>query len=221
MLNNKIYTDILFFLVTLLLTTATYSAIPTDCERNRPLYIGITGGYGQTTWGQLVPKDNDNAALNVSTPTHVSEGGGLWGVYGGYYFLPLFALEGSYMRYPVAHLTFDPTSLFTFYHNGRTELDTNTESVSIVAKILLVIPRTKIKFYSSIGGAGVHRYDAVVNRWRLSPTFGAGFLYDINKRFIAEFGTEYVAGYGQSEMDPAEHYVPFMYSGFLRLACRL
>lgn len=170
--------------------------------------------------GQLVPSDADSLLLSVSTPVHVSEGGFVWGVYGGYEFLPMFALEAEYMRYPDATLEFDPMSLFSFYNNGETEVKTRTESVALMAKLMLPIASTHLRAYSSFGAAGVHRYDSIADCWRLSPAFGAGFNYLINDHFMAELGTEYIAGYGQSEMEPTEHYIPFLYSGFLRLAYR-
>lgn len=185
-----------------------------------PFYVGVTGGYGTTTWANLVPKE-PNAAMSLSTPTDVSEAGTIWGVYGGYEVLPCFAFEGSYMRYPKARLYFDELSLFSFYHDDRTELTTRTESVSLVGKVMMFIPCVRnLRAYSDFGAAEVHRYDAIVDRWRLSPTFGAGFNYLLNPHTMIELGTEYVAGYGQSELDPADHFIPFLYSGFLRLAYR-
>lgn len=183
-----------------------------------PGYFGVTGGYGQTTWGMLVPEEF-NAALAVSTPIEVSEGGGLWGIYAGYEVLKTFAFEASYMHYPDAFLTFDESSLFWWKHN-TTKLTSHTESVSGVAKLMVLIPCTRLRGYASFGAAGVHRYDKVADCWRLSPTFGAGLNYNLTERFMLEFGTEYVAGYGQSEIEPDEHYVPFLYSGFFRLAYR-
>jgi len=198
--------------------SSTYASTLVD-KYSKHFYAGIAGGYGQTTWGYLVP-DELNAAMNLSTPVHVSEGGGIWGIYAGYEIIPAFAIEASYMRYPDADLEFDPDSLFTFYHDERTEFSTQTESVSIVAKLMLPIPHTSFRAYSSVGVAGVPRFDEVANSWRASPTFAAGFNYIINPSLMFEVGTEYVAGYGQSEIEPAEHYIPFLYSGFARIAYR-
>lgn len=191
-----------------------------DNKYIHPIYAGLTGGYGQTTWGQLV-SDEPNAALSLSTPIHVKEGGFIWGAYAGYEIIPAFAFEASYMHYPDAELEFDPYSIFSFNHDGETELTTHTESVSLIAKIMLLIPHAPgFRAYSFFGAAGVHRNDDIADRWRASPTFGVGFNYVITPRLMVELGTEYVAGYGQSEIEPDEHYVPFLYSGFLRLAYR-
>jgi len=201
-------------------TSVSASAFTWAGKPEHPFYFGGTVGYGQTTWGQLVP-DESNVALSVSTPVDASDGGTVWGVYGGYEFFRAFALEGSYMRYPTAKVVFDPISLFSFENDGRTSFSTKTESVSLVAKIMFPLGCSKFRLYSDFGMAGVHRDDVAANIWRLSPTFGAGLNYDFTDRIMIEFGTEYVAGYGQSELDPAEHYIPFLYSGFVRMAYRI
>ncbi len=88
--------------------------IDTNSFTKHPFYIGITGGYGSTTWGQLVPPQSKaNAAINLSTPSRVNEGGAIWGVFAGYEIIPTFGIEGSYTRYPIADLFFDQNSLFT------------------------------------------------------------------------------------------------------------
>lgn len=216
---NKCFRLIFLIIFNIIVTSSACAAILVNNKFNKHFYAGVTAGYGQTTWGYLVPEEL-NAAMNLSTPIHVSEGGAVWGVYGGYEITPYIAIEASYMRYPDADLEFDPDSLFTFYHEGRTEFNTQTEDVSLSAKIMLPLGCTSLRMYSSVGVAGVHRYDEVADRWRISPSFGAGFNYVFHPNLMLELGMEYVAGYGQSEIEPAEHYIPFLYSGFLRLAYR-
>lgn len=183
-------------------------------------YVGVEGGYGSTTWGHLVPKD-PNAAMSLSTPMSVSEGGSVWGIFGGYEFIPQFALEASYMHFQAARLYFDPMSLFTFDYDGMTELTTRTETASLIAKFMLVVPHTtSLRAYSSIGAATVHRYDAVKNIWRVNPSFGAGLNYNLSDHWMTELGMNYTAGYGEAELDPTKDFVPFIYSAFLRLAYR-
>jgi opacity protein-like surface antigen len=188
-----------------------------------PFYAGITAGYGNTTWQGLVPDPNKNAAAMVfATPIRADEGGVLWGAAAGYEFNPYFALEGSYSRYPNAKVTFnpDPTiSYFTFSHQ-ISNLNTHTETVAINAKIMMIIPHTTIRAYSCLGPAGIHRYDQIRERWRVTPAFGAGLNYNFTDHIMGEFGVNYTAGYGVSEMSPAEDYLPFLYSAFLRVAYR-
>lgn len=210
--------------MTFLLSVLTcLSSLPSHADNlpdkfHYPFYIGLTYGYGSTTWGELVP-EKQNAAMNLSTPVSVNEGGAIWGILAGYELLPQFALEASYTRYPTARLYFDSMSLFTYYYD-RTELTTNVESGSLIAKFLLIIPRTSIRAFSSVGVAGVHRYDAIKNIWRVDPTFGGGFNYNFTEHWMTEIGINYTAGYGQAELNPAKDFVPFLYSVFLHFAYR-
>lgn len=186
-----------------------------------PFYIGASGGYGSTTWGGLVPPGSkSNSALALSTPIRVSEGGGTWGFIGGYEFIPAFAVELGYFRYPNASVFFSKRSLFSYRHHGQVEFTTSTEDVSLSGKIQLIIPRTTIRAFSSFGIAGVHRWDTLANRWRASPTFSAGLNYNLTSHIMAELGANYTGGYGESELTPSDDYVPFLYSFFLRLAFR-
>lgn len=186
-----------------------------------PAYLGVTYGYGATTWGYLIPA-NKNAAMSLSTPIKVSENGTLWGLYGGYEFSPSFALEASYMHYPKAKVYFDPASLFTFENEGLAGFTSHTQAISFAGKFMLLIPRnTDFRAYSSVGVAGVHRDDIVNNQWKISPKFGVGTTYLITEHMMVEFGIEYIAGDGVSELNPAESFIPFLYSGFARLAMRL
>lgn len=186
-----------------------------------PYYLGLRGGYGSTTWEGLVPSENNqNAAMVISTPTYVNEGGAVWGAFAGYEFLPFFALEASYLHYPDATITFSPLSLFSFQNNGQTEMTTHTDLVALMAKIMFVIPHTAARVYSSFGAGGVHRYDQLSNIWRVSPNFGAGINYNFTEHIMAELGGSYTGGYGESELNPSENYLPFLYSAFLGLAYR-
>jgi hypothetical protein len=184
-----------------------------------PFYLGAMGGHGSTTWTGLVPSQkNQNLALNMSTPIDVKEGGNVWGVVVGYEFIPYFALEASYMRYPDARVTFDSMSLFSFTNDGLAQFLTHTESLNVMGKIMLFVPSTKLRVYSSAGVANTHRNDMLLNQWRVSPTFGVGVNYHITDHFMGEIGANYTAGFGESQLNPTESYFPFLYSISLRLA---
>jgi hypothetical protein len=184
-----------------------------------PFYIGAIGGVGSTTWEGLVPSQkNKNLAISMSTPTHVKEGGYLWGMVVGYEFIPYFALEANYMRYPSANVSFDLLSLFSFNNNELTAFETNTETLSLMGKIMLIIPNTPVRVYSSAGVSNVHRQDMIIDDWRLSPTFGVGFNYHFTDHFMGELGGNYTAGYGESQLNPSDTYFPFLYSISVRLA---
>jgi opacity protein-like surface antigen len=115
---------------------------------------------------------------------------------------------------------FDPLSLFTFDHNGSEGFSTKTEMAALSGKFMFLLPKSTVRAFSSVGAAGVHRDDVIANRWRLSPTFGVGLNYNLSPNVMVEAGINYTGGYGESELDPAEDYIPFLYSGFLRLAYR-
>ncbi len=185
-----------------------------------PFYVGVTFAYGATTWGFLIPKDS-NTALSVSTPTEVRESGEEWGIVAGYEFIPSFALELSYDHYPRARVTFDSLSLLSFENDGLTTFYTDTESLSLVGKFMVLIPHNEyFRAYASAGAALVHRNDIITDKYLLSPKFGIGGNYVMNDFVGMEFGIDYTAGTGESEMSPAEHFIPFLYSVYTRLILR-
>ncbi len=184
-----------------------------------PFYVGALGGFGSTTWQGLVPSQvNQNLAIGMSTPVNAQEGGHVWGFLAGYEISPFFAIEANYIHYPDATITFEPFSLFSFNYNGLTRFTTNTEVLSLMGKVMLIIPNTKMRLYSSAGAANLHREDMIVDDWRLSPAFGVGLNYHIAENLMGELGAHYTAGYGESQLNPADTYFPFLYSVTLRLA---
>jgi len=203
-------------------TATSFAAEPACGDFCHPFYYGATAGYGSTTWSGLVPDaNNQNMAMTMSTPIRVGEGGIVWGLFVGYEFAPYFALEASYMRYPNARVHFDAESIFTFNSNGLSYFDTHTETVSVMGKIMLIIPRSKLRVYSSFGPAVVHRWDQLDDQQRVTPTFGLGVNYNITERVMAELGGSYTAGFGQSELNPANDYMPFLYAAFFGIAYRV
>lgn len=194
-----------------------YAHLPGSVKH--PFYIGFMGGYGSTTWNGLVPtKSNQNAAVTISTPVTVSEGGATWGALFGYQFTPHFALEGTYTQYPRASISFDEFSLFTFDHEGLKQFFTDTETVNLMAKFMLIVPETNLRVFSSLGAAGIHRNDIVVNGWMLSPTFGFGVNVLFDDRLMGELTGNYTTGYGESRLSPADSFYPFLFSLTLRIA---
>lgn len=182
-------------------------------------YIGAMGGYGSTTWSGLVPSaQNQNIALNLSTPIEVKEGGGVWGGLVGYEITPFFAVEANYMSYPTGSVFFDSSSLFSWNNNERTLLTTDTESLSLMAKIMLLIPNSQVRLFSSAGVADIHRKDLLIDQWRPGPAFGLGFNYRMTEHLMGEIAGHYAAGFGESQLDPSETFIPFLYSVSVRLA---
>jgi hypothetical protein len=186
-----------------------------------PIYVGFTGGYGYTTWNFLVPSlHKANSALALSTPTDVREGGGMGGVFAGYEIIPQFAIEMNYTKYPQAILYFSKKSLFSYRNQHSTQFTTNTESVGLLGKFMVIIPHTTIRAFSSVGIASVHRADILANQWRPSPTFNVGLNYNFTPHWMGEFAVNYTGGYGQSELTPTDDYIPFLYAVYLRVGYR-
>jgi hypothetical protein len=213
-----------FFAITLNVSFASQfdeTALMVEHKYRFPGYLGVTVGYGATTWGYLVPTDTDNFALRMATPIRVAENGTLWGLYGGFEVNRFFAFEAAYMHYPTAKIYFDSASFFSSEHTLGGFVS-HTQALSLVGKFMIVIPRnTNFRLYSSVGPAGVHRDDLLNNSWKLSPKFGVGLTYLITEHMMAELGIEYLAGAAVSELNPAENFIPFLYAGFARLAMRL
>ncbi len=186
-----------------------------------PFYIGMTGGGGSTTWGTLVPpKAHRIEAMDLSTPTSVREGGAIWGAFVGYEFMPTFAIETAYTHFPPAKVRFSEMSLFSFEHNNLTEFTTQTESIYLIAKFMVIIPGTSVRVFSALGPAGLHRRDFIEDRWRMSAAFNAGLNYNFTPRIMGEIAFNYTSGFGVSEINPTQDFMPFVYSAFVRLAYR-
>lgn len=166
-------------------------------EFDHPFYLGVLGGVGSTTWEGLVPSPLNRKALVISTPMLVQEGGPVWGVLAGYEFSPYFAIEGNYTSYPGAEVYFDTDSIYSYYNQGRTVFHSQTDAVSLMAKIMLIIPNTKLRLYSSAGATEIHRQDIIVDKWRLGPSFAVGLNYLISEHLMGEVAGNYATGYGE------------------------
>ncbi|KTD72995.1 outer membrane beta-barrel protein [Legionella tucsonensis] len=178
-----------------------------------PFYVGAIGGFGSTTWKGLVPtKENQNIALMLSTPIKVEEGGSVWGVLAGYEFTHFFAIEVNYTHFPEANVNFDSISLFSFNHDGLETLTSQTEVLTLMGKLMVPIPHSQMKIFSGAGVAGVHRKDIVVDNWRPGPNFSVGVNYNFTERIMGEIAGSFTAGYGESQLNPADAYYPFLYS---------
>lgn len=217
MLNKKTT----FFLFSCLFLSSPISLADTKDVSKHPFYVGAIAGYGSTTWEGLVPtEENQNPALMLSTPIRTEEGGAAWGFLTGYEFTSFFAIEASYMHYPDSKVFFDPMSLFSFFHDGEEVLDTKTETINLMGKLMVPLPHSKMKIFSSVGVAGVHRKDIIVNKWHTGPTFGAGVNYSLAEHLSGEVAGNFTAGYGQSQLSPVDSYFPFLYSVAVRLIYR-
>ena len=210
------------FLGFLIFFRAVYAGDMGHADETHPFYIGLNGGYGSTTWKGLVPKiDNQNVVLSISTPIDVQEGGGVWGGVIGFEFSEHWGVEVNYLSYPSARVFFDEGSFFAFENDGQTELDTKTEALSLMAKIMVGVPQTAFRAYSSVGVGWIHRDDVINNMWLVAPSFGAGVNYLFTPHIMGEIAANYMSGYGESELSPANNYIPFLYAVYFKLAYRI
>jgi len=151
------------------------SGFTTSNYFQKQFYAGVSGGLGSTTWSGLVPApEKQNSAINISTPVEVHEGGRVWNVFTGYEFTPYFAIQATYRHYPHATVIFKDDSMFAFEHDDRLSFTTTTNSIDVMAKIMLVIPKTTLRLFSGIGVAKIYREDEIANHFQISPTFGGG-----------------------------------------------
>lgn len=208
------------FAVTLLSTPLVNHAVaPQEPSKAHPFYVGAAGGYGSTTWYGLVPEsEQQNIAVNLSTPIAADEGGAVWGFFTGYELTPYFAFEANYLKLPDAKISFAQLSIFSINHNDTTEFTSSTETVNLMAKVMLKVPDTHVRVFSSAGIGEVHRKDILIDQWHAGPSFGFGFNYKMNDHFMTELNGNYTAGYGQSELEPTKVYIPFIYAVTFRLA---
>lgn len=190
-----------------------------NAEVSHPFYVGALGGVGSTTWDGLVPTEaNQSIAMRMSTPTHTDEGGGVWGFWAGYEITPYFAIEADYLRYPGAKVVFDCDSIFTYDHLGQDNFVTSTDALSLLAKVQLLIPDTKIRLFSAAGIGDVHRKDMLVNDWNLGASFALGVNFRVTEHTLAEIAGNYTSGYGESRLIPSDSFIPFLYAVTFKLA---
>lgn len=201
------------FLFSFLFLFTSYCSADASNLPEHPFYVGAIGGYGSTTWKGLVPtRENQNVALMLSTPIDVDEGGSVWGILTGYEFTRFFAIELNYIHFPEANIHFDSISLFSFDHDGLETLTTQTETLTLMGKLMVPIPHSKMKIFSGAGVAGVHRKDIVVDNWRPGPSFSVGVNCNFTAQIMGEIAGSFTAGYGESQLNPADAYFPFLYS---------
>lgn len=212
---------IIFLVVCFLGASWVFAGVPGRSFPN-PFYVGFNLGYGSTTWAGLVPDvEKKSIALSISTPTQVNEGGVVLGGVIGFEFTSVFAIEANYLTYPDATIYYDKASLFAFEHKGQTDLRTETEAASLMGKFMVLIPGTVLRAYSSIGIGNIHRKDGISDTWWITPSFGAGVNVLLTPHIMVELVGNYMAGYGKSEINPIENFIPFLYAGYLRLAYRM
>lgn len=197
-----------------------------------PFYLGGGIGYGNTDWTEITTTPGIQNDTTVSAPISATGSGVAYDAYMGYQFSPHFTVETVYTRYPTTRVGFQP-SVNTY---GITTLKTDTDSYSLLGKILVPFGFTGVSVYADAGATMIHRKDEnitpdtspgsivtfhKVNRYKLGPSFGFGVATNVTQRLFAEGSFQYTTGYGKADITPAEDYVPFVYSIMFNMGVRL
>jgi hypothetical protein len=205
----------------LLLAFLSSQSVIAKSDIKHPWFIGAGVGYGSTVWQGLVPEaGKQNMALSLSTPLDVDEGGVLWGFGGGVEVISQFQLEFFYWKYPNSTIYFDKDSLFSFENNNATNFRTSTYTYLLDGKFLVPWKDTNFNIYATAGLAWLNRDDYVFKNEIISPSFGVGVNYGFDEHWMGEFGFVYTAGNGESELNPALDYMPFLYGIYTRVFYR-
>jgi opacity protein-like surface antigen len=183
---------------------------------DKPLYTGILTGYGSTSWGHMVSADS-TTLIALATPVDASDSGIVWGALLGYQFSPNFALETTYVHYDNTRVKFLDYSFYT----PILEINSKSSSLSMVGKFIAPIPWWELYGYADAGIAVTMRRDALANRNSVGAAFGLGMLKGLSENVMADLSFQFHTGYAISEMKPALDYIPFLFSGQLRLIYRV
>ncbi len=175
-----------------------------------PFYFGGTIGFGDTNWDGLVDPDAVNDGSDASTPFKATASGIAWGLMGGYEINRYFAIQGNYIHYPTSRIFFDQYNFY--FPNEGVIIESQTETYSAVAKFMVPIFNTGFRIFSELGPAYTSRVDALAHTWQWAAQFGGGINYNITPRFLTEINFNYTTGWGESNTEPADTYIPFLYS---------
>lgn len=219
----RIVTAVLLCLLSIKVNAGHASRLPEELTTH-PFSLGIMTGYGSTTWGNLVGKHDPEAtqftidALNDVMPIEANEGGAAWGMFLGYEFSPFFGLEGSYIQYPKATVRFKSGGAFSARHGGLNHFSTKTSTLSLLGRVLINIPNTKVRIYSGTGVASLKRKDVLRDDSIITPNFVLGANYRIEPQVLAEIGAYFTVGHAEVTNESVNEFIPFLYSLMLKVA---
>lgn len=190
-----------------------------------PLYAGISAGYGVADWNSLANHDSnpDNASSVLEgVPDKAADRGLDYGAFIGYTFTPNYALELSYRKFKTVQIYFTEDSTYTppASPNSYPDIRSTTFNFSLVNKIMLPLP-DNFSLFSGLGPSLTYQSNPISKRTQQAgATFAVGANYEITEHFMATLEGDYTTGWGKSEEQPVNHYVPFLYSGDFKLAYR-
>lgn len=207
---------------------------------SRTVYFGVNVGGGSTEWKYLIdttdprgPYDPDGPTDN-STPTAVNEGGPSWGVVFGYDVAKNFAIELQYIQFANSLVTFDSNGCGSYFGNANTTctMTSKTDAYSLSGKFFVPVAHTHVRAFAAIGAGLVERRDPLVDANPtlqpsgatascVTPYMSSGLDYNFTRHWIMEGGFQYYTGFGASEVDPVDSFIPFAWDAYGRLAYQL
>ena len=184
------------------------------------MYFGVNLGGGATTWKYLVDTIDPPYAKTGVTPIKVKEGGPSWGLVFGVNVNRYFAMELQYMHFADSQIYLDPV----IQNYPVTYMISHTQAYSLSGKFYLPLGDrlTAFRAFSAVGVGYVIRSDVINKRAAcVTPYMSAGISYNFTKHMIVESGFQYYTGFGASEILPVQHFIPFAWDAYFRMAYQL
>jgi hypothetical protein len=187
---------------------------------SKTVYFGVNIGGGYTTWKYLVDtRDAPPDPIDPSTPIAVNEGGPSWGVVAGFDVAKNFAIELQYMQFADSHISFDQNGYDTY---GYYSIVSKTDAYSLSGKFFVPVGnRTHLRAFAAVGVGTVERNDVINKASCVTPYLSSGLDYNFTRHWIVEGGFQYYTGFGASELNPVNDFIPFAWDGYARLAYQL
>ena len=208
-------------------TTLASARFP-DQHNTHHWYLLAGTGEGSTTWSELISQtryDGSNPTNNtdITNPIKAGDRGLTINASLGYRLSNVFSIEAGYQHEPTAKIAFsmDPSiqlereiALDNLYSNlpANGQFNSYTDAFNCVGKFHVPIRHTKFSAYAEAGMSYVRRRDILAHISRIGAQFGGGIDYQFNNRWFTNVGGRFTTGYGRSVTDPADVYIPFLYS---------
>jgi hypothetical protein len=196
---------------------------------SKTVYFGVNIGGGSTEWKYLVDTSDPGDPADATTPVAVNEGGPSWGIVFGYDVVKNFAIELQYMEFANSNISFDENGYDTY---GYYNVVSKTDAYSLSGKFFVPVSHTHLRAFAAIGAGLVERRDPLVSpnpdlppsgttASCVSPYMSGGLDYNFTRHWITEVGFQYYTGFGASEINPVDSFIPFAWDAYGRLAYQL
>lgn len=208
--------------------TALASASFPNAHTMHHWYILAGAGEGSTTWSELISQtryDGSNPTNNtdITNPIKAGDRGTTLNASLGYRLNDRFSIEVGYQHEPTSHIVFSmepgiqlerKIALNNIYSSlpPDGQFNSYTDAFNCVGKFHVPIRHTKLSAYAETGMSYVRRRDILAHISKIGAQFGGGVDYQFNNRWFTNIGGRFTTGYGRSVTDPADVYIPFLYS---------